>query len=59
MSLSILDVKPCSKPILAPIGGHGKSPCFLEVTFLSVFGPDYPLLVSVCFDVGNFLECVL
>ncbi len=37
--------------------GHGKSPCFSQVTFLSLVGPDYPPLILPCVNVGYFLEC--
>jgi hypothetical protein len=53
-----LAVKTCSKALLALCLGHGKSPCFLEVAFLQLFGPDYRLLVLPCVDGAEFLECV-
>ena len=52
-----MSVKTCSKAILALSSGHGKSPCFSQVTFLKLVGPDYPLLILPCVDVGEFLEC--
>jgi len=33
-------VKTCSKAISVPYLGHGKSPCFLDVAFLSVLEVD-------------------
>jgi hypothetical protein len=41
-SITLMAVETCSNAILAHSGGHGKSPCFSEVTFLSLFGSDYP-----------------
>ena len=46
----LMAVKTCSKAISAYNLGHGKSPCFSEVTFLSLVGPDYPLLFLSCAD---------
>jgi hypothetical protein len=57
MSHKILDVKTCSKHILIGSEGHGKSPCFSQVTFQSVVGPDYPSLVSPYVYGANFVEC--
>jgi len=42
---AIMAVKTCSNAISALCGRHGKSPCFLAVTFLRLVGPDYPLLI--------------
>ena len=54
-----LEVKTCSKALLAPIRRYGESPCFSEVAFLQLAGPDYPLLVLLCVD-GRFLGvCIL
>jgi hypothetical protein len=50
-------VKTCSKAISAYNLGHGKSPCFSEVTFLSLVGPDYLLPILPCVDVGEIMEC--
>ena len=54
---ALMAVKTCSKAILAHSVRHGKSPCFSQVTFLSLVGPDYPLLILPCVDVAEFLEC--
>jgi hypothetical protein len=43
--IALRAVKSCSKGILAPIVKHGKSPCFSQVSFLQLVGPDYPLLI--------------
>jgi len=56
-SITLMAVESCSKAILALCLGHGKSPCFSEVTFLSLLGPDYPVLVLPCVDGQDFLEC--
>jgi hypothetical protein len=55
--IAVMAVKVCSKYILAPIPMHGKSPCSLQVTFLSLVGPDYPLLILSCVDGAETLEC--
>ena len=54
-----LEVKRCSKALLAPIGRYGKSPCFSEVAFLRLLGPDYPLLVLPSVDGRKNMECAL
>jgi hypothetical protein len=54
-----MSVKSCSKAIFAHTLRHGKSPCFSEVTFLHLVGPDYPLSILPFVDVGEFLECAL
>ena len=60
MSLNVfLEVKTCSKAILAHSLGHGKSPCFLQVAFLRLVGPDYPLLILPCGDGAKNMECAL
>jgi hypothetical protein len=53
-----MSVKSCSKAIFAHTLMHGKSPCFSEVTFLSLVGPDYPLLILSGVDGRETLECV-
>ena len=58
-SITLMAAETCSNAILLLSGGHGKSPCFSGVTFLSLVGPDYPVLILPCVDVGNFLECAL
>ena len=55
--IALMAVEACSKAILALCAGHGKSPCFSEVAFLSVVGPDYPLLILPCVNGQDFLEC--
>jgi hypothetical protein len=53
-SLALMAVKTCSKSVLAPIRRYGKSPCFSEVTFLWLGGPDYLLLVLPSFNGEEF-----
>jgi hypothetical protein len=55
--IALRAVKSCSKGILAPIVKHEKSPCFSEVNFLQLVGPDYPVLILPCVDGEEFLEC--
>jgi hypothetical protein len=55
--INIMAVKRCSKAIFAHSIRHGKSLCFSEVAFMQLVGPDYPLLILPCVDVGEFLEC--
>ena len=58
MSLSVfLEVKSCSKAVLAFSGAYGKSPCFSRCSVSAVVGVDYALLVLASLDVGEFLEC--
>jgi hypothetical protein len=52
-----LEVKRCSKALLGSMGGHGKSPCFLEVAFLQSVGPDYRLLILPSVDGAENMEC--
>ena len=52
-----LAVKTCSKALLALYRRHGKSPCFLEVAFLGLVSPDYPMLVLLCVDGEKSMEC--
>lgn len=47
------------KVILAPIGKHGKSPCFLEVAFLRLLGVDCRALKVTCLHGAKTLECAL
>ena len=54
-----MSVKTCSKAIFAHTIRHGKSPCFLQVTFLRLVGPDYPLSILTYVDGPEFLECAL
>jgi hypothetical protein len=58
-SIALMSAKRCSKAVLAPMVGYGKSPCFSEVDFLSVLGPDYPMSILPSFDGADFLECAL
>ena len=55
--IALMAVKSRSKGISVPIARHGKSPCFSEVSFLSLLGPDYRLLILPCIDGQEFLEC--
>jgi hypothetical protein len=57
VKLALMAAKTCSKALLALCRKHGKSPCFLQVTFLQLVSPDYPLLVLPCVDGQEFLEC--
>ena len=52
-----MSVKSCSKAISAHTLRHGKSPCFSQVTFLRLIGPDYPLLILPYVDGAENLEC--
>ncbi len=54
---ALLEVKTCSKAVSALCLGHGKSPCFLEVAFLWLFGPDYSLLILPYVDGAENMEC--
>ena len=54
---ALMAVKTCSKAISTYSLGHGKSPCFLQIAFLKLISPDYPLLVLPCIDGQKFLEC--
>ena len=51
-----LAVETCSKALLPLCVRYGKSPCFLEVAFLLLVGPDYPLLILPYVDGEEFLE---
>lgn len=53
----LMAVKRCSKALLTLGQRHGKSPCFLLVTFLWLFSPDYPMLVLPRVDGAKTLEC--
>jgi hypothetical protein len=52
-----MSVNMCSKALLALYLRYGKSPCFLQVTFLRLVGPDYPLLILPCVDGAKNMEC--
>lgn len=56
-NIALIAVKSCSKALLAHGNRHGKSPCFLQVAFLRLVGPDYPLLILPYVDGQEFLEC--
>lgn len=56
---ALMAVKTCSEAISAPSRGHGKSPCFLQVAFLRLVSPDYPLSVLPCVDGQELLECAI
>jgi hypothetical protein len=55
----LMAVKTCSKAISACSLEHGKSPCFSQLTFLWLVGPDYPLSILPYVDGAEFLECAL
>jgi hypothetical protein len=57
LRIAVMAVKTCSKAILALCVTHGKSPCFSEVSFLSLFGPDYSLLILPYVYGAKTLEC--
>ena len=66
MSLKLCPAKYCNnggknlfKVILTPVSGLGKSPCFSELAFLSVVGPDYPMPILPFVYGTDFLECAL
>jgi hypothetical protein len=59
LSVLLMAVKVCSKAISTLYSRHGKSPCFSQVTFLSLVGPDYSLSILPCVNVKEFLECAL
>ena len=52
-----LAAKTCSKALSALCGGYGKSPCFLEVSFLRLLGVDCRVLKVMCVDGVKTLEC--
>jgi hypothetical protein len=56
---ALMAVKTCSKAISALCSRHGKSPCFSQVTFLWLVGPDYPLLILPYVDGAKNMECAL
>jgi hypothetical protein len=59
IKVALMAVKTCSKALLALSQKHGKSPCFLQVTFLQLVSPDYQLLVLLFADGQEFLECAI
>jgi hypothetical protein len=52
-----LEVKTCSKALLAPIAGYGESPCFSAMGFLLVGSPNWRHYISSNVDGADFLEC--
>jgi hypothetical protein len=52
-----MSVKRRSKAILANTIRHGKSPCFLQVAFLQLVGPDYLLSILQYVDGQEVVEC--
>jgi hypothetical protein len=52
-----LEVESCSKALFALYLGHGKSPCFLQVAFVWLFGPDYLLLILPHVEGAKNMEC--
>lgn len=54
---AFLEVKTCSKALLALCRGYGKSPCFLEVDFLRLLGVDYRALKVTYVNGAKTLEC--
>jgi len=56
-SIASMGVETCSNAILSFSGGHGKSPCFLDVAFLRLVSPDYPLLILPYVDGRENMEC--
>ena len=57
LRIALMEVKTCSKAYFALGYRHGKSPCFLEVAFLSLVGPDYQVLVLPCVDGAENMDC--
>jgi hypothetical protein len=55
--IALMAVETCSKALSVHGIGHGKSPCFSEVAFLQLVGPDYPLLISLYVDGAENMEC--
>jgi hypothetical protein len=55
--IAVIAVKTCSEAISTQGLGHGKNPYFLQVTFLQLVGPDYPLLILPCVDGTKSMEC--
>jgi hypothetical protein len=55
--IAVMAAKTRSEAITALSSGHGKSPCFSQVNFLRLVGPDYPLLILPIVDGEEFLEC--
>jgi hypothetical protein len=56
-SIVLMAVETCSKGILAPCLGHGKSPCFSRYAFLMLFGVDGAVSVFASVDGVDLLEC--
>ena len=54
-----MSVKSCSKALLRAMRRHGKSPCFLGVAFLRLFGVDWQVLKAVYLHGAKTLECAL
>ncbi len=54
---ALMAVETCSKALFDISLMYGKSPCFLEVTFLHLVSPDHPLSILSCVDGQEFLEC--
>jgi hypothetical protein len=52
-----MSVKSCSKALLKYMRKHGKSPCFSQVSFLWLVGPDYPVLILPYVDGAEIVEC--
>ena len=53
----LMAVKTRSKALLTLYLGHGKSPCFLQVAFLWLVGPDYTVLILPCVDGTKSTGC--
>ncbi len=53
----LMAVKTCSKALFALCRGHGKSPCFLQVTLLQLVSPDYPISILPRVDGAKNMEC--
>lgn len=56
---ALMEVKSCSKAVLAACLGHGKSPCFSGVAFLRLLGVDARASRVVCLNGAKNLECAL
>jgi hypothetical protein len=57
LGIAVMAPKTCSEAISAHSLGHGKSPCFLQVSFLWLVGPDYQQLILPCADGAKNMVC--
>jgi hypothetical protein len=57
LRIAVMAVKTRSKAFSAYTLGYGKSPCFLQLAFLQLVGPDYPLSILPYIDGAENMEC--